>query len=198
MTQRIRRRTVVIVAALGALITIVAGALFQGNLQLKYYEYRLRLEPSFLLEIISEPEASPGYVAASRFLEERRAREALFRAYATHLAEEIDHQEAPQQAFTNFGGQRVWFDASYSGRKLEAGESFCDGHDVVPAIKRLLPLLEGEVFRLAGADDFEFSVLTSDRAVRLYRQSLPDIEIGSVFTYQGSDTYVCWVRKKKR
>ena len=199
MNHRIRRRSIVILAALGALVTIAAGVLFQGNLQLRYYQYRLRLDPAFLLRIISEPETSPERVAASRFLGERRAREVLFQAYVTHLAEEIDHEETdPQRAFTSFGGGRVWFDASYSGRKLEAGESFCDEHGVVPAIERLLPRLEGEVFRLPGADDFEFSFLTSDEAVQLYRQNIPDIEVGSVFTYRGSDTYVCRVKRVKQ
>ncbi len=194
MNHRTRRRNIVILAALGALTTVAAGVLFQGNLQLTYYEYRLRVNPAFLLRIISGPETSPSRVAAIRFLDERRARDILFQAYITHLAEEIDHAETDvQRAFTSFGGGRVWFDASYSGRKLEAGESFCDEHDVVPAIKRLLPRLEREVFRLPGADDFEFSVLTSDEAVQLYRQN---IEVGSVFKFRSSDTYVCRVRKK--
>ncbi len=192
-----RRRNIVILAALGALATIAAGVLYRGNLQLTYYEYRLRVNPTFLLRIISEPEASPGRVAASRFLDERRGREVVFQAYITHLAEEIDRAEAdPGRAFTTFGGGRVWFDASYSGRKLEAGESFCDAHDVVPAIKRLLPCIERDVFRLPGADDFEFSVLTRDEAVQLYRQNIPDVEVGSVFTYRGGDPHVCRVRKK--
>ena len=197
MNHRTKRRSIVILAALGALATIATGVLFRDNLQLIYYEYRLRLDPAFLLTIISEPESSPEHIAATRFLDERRAREVLFQAYATHLAEEIDRAEAePGRAFTSFGGGRVWFDASYSGRKLEAGESFCDEHDVVPAIKRLLPRIERDVFRLPGADDFEFSVLTRDEAVQLYRQNIPDVEVGSIFTYRGGDPHVCRVRKK--
>ncbi len=197
MNHRKRRGSLVMLAALAALVTIAAGVLFQGSLRLTYYEYRLRLAPSFLLRIISAPEASPAQVAASRFLEERRGREVLFQAYITHLAEEIDHEEAdPRRIFASFGGGRAWFDASYSGRKLEAGESFCDGHDVVPGVKRLLPRLEGEVFRLPGTDDLEFSILASGEAAELYRRGLPDAEAGSVFTYQGSDPYVCRVRKK--
>lgn len=195
-TPAFGRRVIVVFAAVGALVTVGAGVLFQGNLQLRYYQYRLRLEPSFLLEIVTEPETSPQYVAVTRFLDERRARETLFQAYITHLAEEIDHRETEiHRAFTAFDGQRVWFDASYSGHKLEAGESFCEQHDVVPAIKRLLPRLEGEVFRVPGAADFEFSILTSDHAVQLYRRNAPDMEVGSVFTYRGSDPYVCRVRR---
>jgi hypothetical protein len=197
--HRTAQRRVIAAAALGALATIVAGVFLQGNLKLAYYHCRMRLEPSFLLRVIEEPPASLEHLAASRFLDESAGRSVLFRAYLTHLAEEIDPREAePHRAFTVFGGQRVWFDASYSGRRLETGESYCDGHQIVAAIKRFLPRLEGDVYRAPGADGFEFSIVTSDQAVQLYRRSIPDIEIGSVFTFRGSDPYVCRVRRAER
>lgn len=195
MNARSVRRSIVILAAVGAVAAAV-GVLFRGNLQLTYYEYRLRLQPEYLLTLLTEPEGSPAHAAATRSLEQRPARAVLFEAFVTHLAEEIERADvAAGRAFTSFGGGRVWFDASYSGRKLEAGEVFCAQHEVVGAIKPLLPRLEGDVFQFAGARGFEFSILTRDEAVRLYRQSIPDTEIGSIFTFQGGDPHVCRVRK---
>ncbi len=191
------RRIVASLAAVVALATLVTGALYWNDLKRVYYRHRLHLDPSFLLELISQPELSLEQSVASDFLEFRHGKAALFEAYVTHLAEEIDHlEEPPTHVFSTFDGQRVWFDASYSGRKLEAGEFFCEQHHVVPAIRQLLPRLEGEVFRVPGADDFEFSTLPTAQAVHLYRQSIPDADAGSIFTFRGSDPYVCRVRKR--
>ncbi len=194
---RERARLVVVVTAIGLAAFAVAVAFRWDALATRYYELRFRSNPRELVDWLDSPSDTPRGAAVASVAATAPGRHALLRAFAEHLAEEVDHRESPVvAALTINGGRRMWFDTSYSGRKLEPGETYCDRHGVARSLRAWLPSLVGETFDHEDAPGYELQVLAWESAAELHRRPVSDDEAGTIFWFGGDRSHVLQVRPR--
>lgn len=193
---RRRQRASVWLAASGGIATIVAGFFYWEELLYRYHMSRLRGDARHVGQIAGSRVGNPAQRALDEFLRMRVGKEALFQCYVSHLTEEIDYvdSQALQRWLGTVQGGRVWYDTSYSGRRLPEGGEYCVEHDRFVHLQELLHRIEGESFSSPGAKGYEFSILSVDAATKLYRRSVPAQDLGSI-VFSGAASFVCRVRR---